>query len=251
MIQMAMNRYLLHVSYIGTSFCGAQRQVTGAFPRANDPSTVQGQLEMGLKQLNPCNEPVVYLSSRTDAGVHALNSTCHVDLFRRNGMQYEPRTLTICLNKHFTKQEVPIRVLKTFLIPEDFHSRHRAESRTYLYRLAIVKADALNVAPHLHLLPVEELQRCLFICTDTFDINEMKRASKLFEGLHDFRTFMARGSKDPDKMTRRVVNRVEIIEGKPLTSCSYSWPSFMCPSREDYQYYDVYVQASGFLYRQK
>jgi tRNA pseudouridine(38-40) synthase len=144
-------------------FSGAQRQVTGAFPRANDPSTVQGQLEMGLKQLNPCNEPVVYLSSRTDAGVHALNSTCHVDLFRRNGMQYEPRTLTICLNKHFTKQEVPIRVLKTFLIPEDFHSRHRAESRTYLYRLAIVKADALNVAPHLHLLPVEELQRCLFI----------------------------------------------------------------------------------------
>jgi tRNA U38,U39,U40 pseudouridine synthase TruA len=78
----------------------------------------------------------------------------------------------------------------------------------------------------------------------------MKQASKLFEGLHDFRTFMARGSKDPDKMTRRVVNRVEIIEGKPLTSCSYSWPSFMCPSREDYQYYDVYVQASGFLYRQ-
>ncbi|KAJ3642420.1 hypothetical protein Zmor_025211 [Zophobas morio] len=247
---MALNRYLLHVSYIGTNFHGAQRQVVGTFPRKDDPSTVQGQLEIALKQLNSCNEPIIALSSRTDSGVHALNTTCHVDLFRANGLHYEPRTITLCLNKYFKKHEVPIRILKTFIVPNDFHCQHKAVSRTYLYRLGVINANALNLAPHLHLLPIEELQRCHFLCTDTFDGEKFKLNAKLFEGLHDFRTFMGRGSHELHKMTRRLVHRAEVLDGKSLLYGPYSWPSVMPGTCQDYKFYDVYVQATGFLYRQ-
>ncbi|KAJ8985007.1 hypothetical protein NQ317_016918 [Molorchus minor] len=155
---MASYRYLLNIAYIGKSFRGAQRQVNGTFPRANDPLTVQGRLEMALKQLKSINEPVVSMSSRTDSGVHAINSTCHVNLIRRNGV-YEPSTITICLNKYFNKQDIPIRILRTYVVPETFNSRFQAISRTYLYRMVIAKADGLNVAPNLHYIPIEELDR--------------------------------------------------------------------------------------------
>ncbi|EFA10606.2 tRNA pseudouridine synthase-like 1 [Tribolium castaneum] len=248
--KMALNRYLLHFSYIGTPFMGAQRQVTGRMPRPDDPSTVQGQLEMALKRLNPTNDPVVYLSSRTDSGVHALNSTCHVDLYRSNELEYEPKTITICLNRYFDKNEVPIRVIKTYWVPPDFHCRHTAISRTYLYRIAIAKTGVTEHATILNLLPIEEYQRCLFFYCDSFNIDEMKEAAKVFEGLHDFRTFMGRGSHDPDKITRRVVTRVDVCDGRALTYSSFSWPRFASGSAENYQFYDIYVQATGFLYRQ-
>lgn len=99
---------------------------------------------------------------RTDSGVHAINGTCHVDLHRRNGMVYDPRTVTICLNKYFKKEELPIRIIKTHIVPETFHSRHSAISRTYLYRMTIVKAHSMNVAPHSHYIPIEEWGRSLF-----------------------------------------------------------------------------------------
>lgn len=78
----------------------------------------------------------------------------------------------------------------------------------------------------------------------------MREAAKLFEGLHDFRSFMGKGSQDPDKMTRRFINRVEICNGRPSTYSSFSWPSVATGSKEDFQFYDIYVQATGFLYRQ-
>ncbi|XP_044260893.1 tRNA pseudouridine synthase-like 1 [Tribolium madens] len=248
--KMALNRYLLHFSYIGTPFKGAQRQVTGRFPRPDDPSTVQGQLEMALKQLNPTNDPAVFLSSRTDSGVHALNSTCHVDLYRANGLEYEPKTITICLNRFFTKNEVPIRVIKTFWVPPDFHCRHTPISRTYLYRIATAKTEILENATLFNLLPIEEYQRCLFIYCDSFNIDEMRQGAKLFEGMHDFRTFMGRGSHELDKITRRFVNRVEICDGGPSTYSPYSWPPVATGTRENYQFYNIYVEATGFLYRQ-
>lgn len=81
-------RYLLYLSYIGrpfryeihinkcicgirkysnlktSRFRGAQRQVKRLFPVNNDPSTVQGRLEMGLGVLRSTNEPIIVLSSR-------------------------------------------------------------------------------------------------------------------------------------------------------------------------------------------
>lgn len=41
-----------------------QRQVTNKEPNIVDPFTVQGQVDIALKQLNSCNNPQTYVSSR-------------------------------------------------------------------------------------------------------------------------------------------------------------------------------------------
>lgn len=120
--------------------------------------------------------PVKFIiSSRTDAGVHALSNAAHLDVQRRSGQPpFSPEVLTQALNTHlrhpaircaalcsphsrtalvrkdFVSGEVSLvgvsflccacpyshRVLRAFRVPSDFHARYAATSRTYLYRLA-------------------------------------------------------------------------------------------------------------------
>jgi len=72
----AMQRYLVSFSYIGTHFSGVAAQ------RGNtELRFIQTTLEAGLETF--IRHPVkITLSSRTDAGVHALMNTFHVDLTR-------------------------------------------------------------------------------------------------------------------------------------------------------------------------
>lgn len=86
--------------------------------------------------------------------------------------------------------------------------------------------------------------------TETFDVDKMKEASKLFLGLHDFRTFMGKGSLKPDKITRRVLDRLDVVEGPLPCYSAYSWPVCVSNDKSDYKFLDVYMKASGFLYRQ-
>lgn len=73
-----MQRYLVSFSYIGTHFHGlaAQRGLEGNLRFIQ--SVIEGSLESFIQY------PIqICLSSRTDAGVHALRNTFHVDLIRR------------------------------------------------------------------------------------------------------------------------------------------------------------------------
>lgn len=87
----------------------------------------------------------------------------HTDLCRLYGEPYNPKLITITLNRYFIKSSVPIRILKTYLVPSTFNCRRNVVSRTYLYRLCVVKSARLNAANYLNHLPIEELERCLFI----------------------------------------------------------------------------------------
>lgn len=97
---------------------------------------------------------------RTDSGVHAFNTTVHVDLQRRTG-NYEPLEITHQLNSFFRKNTLPIHVLKTQAVPPTFHCRFSAINRTYLYRFAIVRADFRQ--GYFVNFPVEENKRCFFV----------------------------------------------------------------------------------------
>lgn len=78
----------------------------------------------------------------------------------------------------------------------------------------------------------------------------MKEASKLFLGLHDFRTFMGKGSSQPEKVTRRVIDKLDVTEACSAQYSPYSWPQCMSVDKADYKFLDIYVKASGFLYNQ-
>lgn len=86
----------------------------------------------------------------------------HVDLTTRGGKKYDPTIVTLQLNKYFNKHSLPIRILKTYIVPDNFHCR-RALARTYMYRLGVIKVDPLNQSNLLEHVPIEELQRCLYI----------------------------------------------------------------------------------------
>ncbi|XP_053693105.1 tRNA pseudouridine synthase-like 1 isoform X2 [Sabethes cyaneus] len=58
-----MNRYLIHLSYIGTQFRGIQKNLTKENPTLEDPQSIEGSLEIALKKLHPANDFKIKLSS--------------------------------------------------------------------------------------------------------------------------------------------------------------------------------------------
>lgn len=110
-----------------------------------------------------------YIYYRTDAGVHALQSTVHVDLVRRNGKQYHETAVALVLNRFFFGERLPIRVISAQHVPLTFHARFSAISRTYLYRIATAKQgqcplELMNYSvAHTKYIPIEEIDRCYFI----------------------------------------------------------------------------------------
>ncbi|XP_025832045.1 tRNA pseudouridine synthase-like 1 [Agrilus planipennis] len=196
-----------------------------------------------VKKLRPVNEPQVIISSRTDAGVHCINSTVHVDL-KHHKTAFDPEHITFGINKFFNKVNVPVRILKTFIVPTTFHCRYNAISRTYLYKLAVINNYKNSILTEY--IPIEDYDRCLYICAKDFDLDTAQKAAKLFEGEHDFRSFMGRETLHPNKVTRRNIEKLEIYE-KPLPT--YKHPSCIS-STLNYKYYEVVVKSTGFLYKQ-
>lgn len=78
----------------------------------------------------------------------------------------------------------------------------------------------------------------------------MREAAKLFEGFHDFRTFMGKVPYYENKSTRRTIEYIKIVENKPFLYTSYSWPEYVTNRIEDCLFLDIYIKSKGFLYKQ-
>ena len=195
---------------------------------------------------------ILVFSFRTDAGVHALQSSVHVDLQKVGGGYFHPSNITIALNHHFHEKWLPIRIINTIRIPETFHCRYNAKSRTYLYRLAVIKRDTEEDFEGHHYLryqPIEELDKCYFIKSSYFDIERLIKASKLFEGYHDFRTFMGTLPTNEKhaipSFAKRSIDCITIEKGRPM-STSYNNEI----ASKIYDYWDIKIKGKSFLYRQ-
>ncbi|XP_055911492.1 tRNA pseudouridine synthase-like 1 [Eupeodes corollae] len=245
-----MNRYLLNISYIGTRFRGIQKPVFKGVPQI-DTSTIQGSLELALKVFRPVNPIETHLSSRTDSGVHALQSSIHVDLERFDGQPYKEHVITGVLNRTLDKHDLPIRVISTRRVPDTFHCRYQAKGRTYLYRLAVAK----YASPNAHLknknyqnfIPVDEYKRCFFLQDHEFDIEKFKAAAELFKGRHDFRTFMStmKQSKKGPMFSIRSISDIKVYPGRSLAV------HLDADKAESlYNYWDLEISGRSFLYKQ-
>ncbi|XP_017057815.1 tRNA pseudouridine synthase-like 1 isoform X2 [Drosophila ficusphila] len=250
-----MHRYLLNISYIGTTFRGIQKTVNKAEQPRLDTQSIQGCLELALRVFHPVNEIQTVLSSRTDAGVHALHSTVHVDLERPNGQPYDTTTLTGVLNRTLDKQRLPIRVLSSQLVADTFHCRYHATGRTYLYRFAVNKhppseEDNFRNKAYEAFVPVEEIDRCYFLQSPSFDIDRVRAASQLFVGVHDFRTFMSISrqknlSRDHPMFTVRKIDKISIRPGGAVAVAPNA-----ALAAATYNYWDIEIKAKSFLYKQ-
>lgn len=152
------------MEYDGAPFVGWQRQ-------ANGPS-VQGALEDAVKAF--CGEETTaFAAGRTDAGVHALAMTAHVDVARA----VDAWKFREAVNHHL--KPAPIAILDASVATGDFHARFSATARRYLYRivnrrapLALDAGRAWRVGPAL-------------------DAEAMHAAAQTLVGKHDFTTFRA------------------------------------------------------------
>lgn len=170
-----MRNICLVLEYLGTNYCGFQKQINGL--------SIQEVLENTI--FESINEKcTVYPSGRTDAGVHALGQV--VNFFTNSTVQAEKFEIILNL-----KLPSDIRVVSSKEVPLDFHSRKSAKSKTYIYKIYNGKK-----------LSVFEVNRCL-CCKYSLDFNKMQEGAKLIEGTHDFSSFVA--SNATTKTTIRTI----------------------------------------------
>ncbi|XP_059061772.1 tRNA pseudouridine synthase-like 1, partial [Achroia grisella] len=211
-----------------------------------DPQSIQGLMELALLKLKSLNYPNFTLSSRTDGGVHALNCSAHFDLERYGANIYEPNNITYQLNKFFYKNNFAIYVKNCLRVSDDFNSRRKATSRTYLYRLAVLKKDItlpenVSIASYI---PVEEWRRCYFLRIPEFDIEKFKEGAKYFPGYHDFTTFKRFNKMEQHKQNRRTLYSVDVKPGRPtVTNYTHSQESV-------FDYWDIEIKGRSFVHNQ-
>ncbi|XP_011087683.1 uncharacterized protein LOC105169092 isoform X2 [Sesamum indicum] len=191
-----IQRYLVAIEYIGSRFSGAQKQSTCR--------TVVGVLE--------------------DAGVHALSNVCHVDVERISKRKpgevlppHDPSVVKRAVNHFLQKNEGDIMVIDVRCVPSDFHSRYKAQERTYFYRLLSGKEP----------LSTFEKDRAWHVPED-LDLLAMQKACQVLVGRHDFSSFRAAGCQA--KSPIRTLEELTITE---VASSPY-FPSILEREQSNY-----------------
>ena len=157
-----MPRYALKIEYDGRSFSGWQRQ-------ASAPS-VQQAVERAISQLEPDCPPIA-AAGRTDAGVHALGQVAHCDTAR----DWDPFRLSEALNHHLKPN--PVAILACSPVDNEWHARHSATERRYLYRIVIRRAPLVHHAGKA------------WRVRHPLDVDAMRKGAEHLVGKHDFTTF--------------------------------------------------------------
>lgn len=150
--------WLLTLAFDGTEYCGFQVQPNGR--------SVAAAFQDGLETVIG-RRPDIKGCSRTDAGVHALGFALSFEA----DLRIPPEKLPLALN---TKLPRDIRVLSARVVPDGFHARYAAHTKTYLYRIRNSPIDS----------PFEERYYCRI--PGRLDVERMQRAAAHFVGTHDF-----------------------------------------------------------------
>ena len=154
-------RILLTLQYLGTNYAGWQMQANAV--------GVQQVVEEALAKM--FGESIrIEGASRTDSGVHAVAQRAHADV----PFEIAPRGMVRGLNDLLPYD---IRVTEVEHIAEDFHCRHRAAAKRYVYRIWNDEvADVFAAATHAHF-------------PQTLDADLMNGAAQVLTGQHDFAAF--------------------------------------------------------------
>ncbi|MBS1627417.1 MAG: tRNA pseudouridine(38-40) synthase TruA [Bacteroidetes bacterium] len=162
-----MQRYFLEVSYKGTAFSGFQIQ--------DNAITIQSEVTNALQTFY--RQPFELVgSSRTDAGVHALQNFFHFDI---------NETQSQISNQHLYHLNAiisPDIVLKNiFSVDVDKHCRFNAQSREYKYFI------------YQHKNPF--LQPTAWFYPYTLDISMLNEAAQLLTSYTNFQSFSKKNTQ--------------------------------------------------------
>lgn len=180
-----MSRYKLYIEYEGTRYSGWQAQ--------KEARTVQGEIITAVEKALNTNEFELYGSGRTDGGVHALRQVAHLDA----PTKLEPFKLRIQINDALPAD---IHILDIEKADSQFHARHDAVARSYLYQISR-RRSAFG-------------KRFVWWIKDELNIQKMQEASKLFVGLKNFQSFAA--DEAESKSSKVMIENIQIKENGSL-----------------------------------
>lgn len=146
---------------------------------------MQDELIKAAKQLF-ANQVQIAGSGRTDAGVHALRQTAHLRVVPTNNAP-SPQKLQFALNDNLPSD---INILSVEEAAPDFHARHDAAARYYLYQIATRRTSFAK--------------NYVWWVKDKLDARKMATAAQSLIGKHDFASF-----SEPDKDQKSTVVKVE------------------------------------------
>ncbi|KAF3689647.1 tRNA pseudouridine synthase-like 1 [Channa argus] len=222
-------RYLIFFQYIGTNYSGAVKVPTHQLVRKG----VQDHLEDAIRRLRPLNPVSLSISSRTDTGVHALSNSAHFDLQRKNNKPpFTEDVLVEALNFHLRTEQ--IRITRAHQVPDDFHARYCAQSRTYVYRIA------LGIS-HYSQLPLTECSLCWNLRNMELDVGAMREAAAMLVGTHDFSSFRAVSSDLPFKNPVKTLDVVNVLPGKSFPHVHF---------HRQIPFWELTFRSRSFLYKQ-
>lgn len=197
-----------------------------------------GAIEAALLTLFPPSvlRPTLCLTSRTDSGVHALCSLGHITLENKYKAPYDTNEIIKQLNRYFIRCSHFIRILECIPVTDDFDTRRIIKSKTYLYRFMRAKEYGEQRVPIL------ETCHTFHLRSETFDIDRMRKATQLFMGLKDFRTFAADSINNTKPTYVRSLHKLTIEDAQPLMPIDELSDQFV--------YWNVIISSKGFVYNQ-
>lgn len=181
-----MKKFKIFLEYNGANYSGWQKQ--------NNAKSIQDTV---IKAINTAFEKTkgenkfidLQASGRTDAGVHAIEQVAHLIC----ETMLAPEILKMKINDELPSD---INILEIEKADNKFHARHSAKSRQYLYVIS-KRRTAFE-------------KRFVWWIKDKLDVNKMKEASRLFEGMNDFKSFSEEDKED--KSTKCNVEKITIEE---------------------------------------
>lgn len=192
-----MARYLMKISYLGTSFCGWQVQ--------NNGNTVQSQMCDAAFKIFGCKTNITGCS-RTDSGVHAKEFCCHFDAETK----ITPEKMVDAFNNNLPDS---IAVKSCEKVYDEFHARYWAKGKNYIYK--ILNSRIPNPFYNGRVLQIKY----------SLDLEKMQKAAAEMIGTYDFSAFCASNTSVEDKV--RTITECEVRKEGDIIQISVSANGFL------------------------
>lgn len=179
-----MQTWKLTLEYDGTRFSGWQKQLNAR--------SVQGELIKASESFLKTTVDVGG-AGRTDAGVHALNQVAHLKI-KEVKSKFSNKQLQYGLNDLLPST---VNILKVENAPQNFHARHDAVARYYLYQIS-TRRTAFG-------------KNYVWWVKDKLNLKAMNDASEMLVGKHDFYSFC--------EATPKQTSTIVVVDAAQIFTC--------------------------------
>jgi len=177
-----MRTIKLTVRYDGTDYAGWQYQINA--------TSVQEVIEAAIKKVTGRAARLI-ASSRTDAGVHAKAQIAHF----KTATPLSCERIRCAINNNLPRDIVITRAEET---GARFHAQRDARRKRYRYTICL--GDFID--------PL--IRRYAVRCPYALNISMMRKAARMLEGKHDFKTFQTQDKIE--KSSVRTIRHIGIVK---------------------------------------